>query len=100
MTTVQDTQEMPPPEVLVEPDGLLSEIANGQPPPFYETLVAELGDPQTVVSELGEREQVLSDMIAEFGRWWRSAYKDFEVWLKTWDGGDDGGQHRAEEKVS
>ena len=95
MTTVETTREMAPPEPLIEPDPLLSEIERG---PLYEALVAELGDPKQLVAEIGEREQTLVDAIAEYGAWCGDVCTDFRVWVKTWDDQNQyGGQHRLEE---
>lgn len=100
MTTAETTQEMAPPETLVEPDRLLSEIANGQQPPLYEALVAELGDPHLLVAELDKQEQALAGTIAGFAQWRKDASADFRVWLHTMDDGDDSAQHRAEETTT
>ena len=83
MTTAETTQEIAPPETLVEPDELLSELAHT---PEYDALVAELGDPREVAAEIEERDTKLREQRTEF-----------RVWVKLVEVEDDGGQHRAEE---
>lgn len=70
------TTETLPPEVLTEPDPLLSEIATT---PIYSGLVGQFGDPFAPVDDL-------VDSWSEIGV--------FGAWIASQD---QGGQHRLEE---